>query len=180
MALSNFCGSSNSFRYKDKVLCIGMQVLFFFYPQIFYICGMSTKVPIQINCISCGKKKETCRHGTKYCSNKCKSRYRRKMERITPPIPRTPPEFLEMVIYYSLSQGNAFIRYETLTLAEINEREWKNANVRYWTEEEFSTAFKKFEDICGCVKCLNIWKKMGYRRYKKNCLSNSFHHPSRI
>ena len=35
VALSNFCGSSNSFRYKDKVLCIGMQVFFLFIRKYF-------------------------------------------------------------------------------------------------------------------------------------------------
>jgi hypothetical protein len=101
------------------------------------------------------------------------------MERITPPITRVPPEFLEIVIYYTMDTHKISMRYETLTLAEINEREWIEGNIRYWTEEEFSTAFKKFRDICDCSKCLDIWKKMGYRRYRKNCRSsNSFHQPS--
>lgn len=168
MALSNFCGSSNSFRYKDKILCIVMQVLFFLLPQLFYICGMSTKVPIQINCISCGKIKQTYRHGTKYCSNKCKSRYRRKLERETPPIPK---QDLEQVIYLSLTRGNAHLVWEHTTIADIKSREPNKANARHWLEQSanFQEQFKRHIDICTCPQCLAIFQTLGYRRFKVNC-----------
>ena len=126
---------------------------------------MNTNVPKHIRCIECGKVKTTYRNNVKFCGTKCKTRATRRAKRLAPETPKIPLEDLEIVIYRSLSRGNAFVHYETTTIADIKSRDFNSANRRYWTKEEFEDFGRKFNDICGSSKCLEIWQNQGYRRY---------------